>query len=611
MSRPALARSVPSVAVASRSARADVAVLAVVVAILVALTGVPVEAQPTRPLPETTPTATGTGGAVATVDGPATEVGIDILRRGGNAVDAAVATAAVLGLTQPFSAGIGGGGFMLIYLADEQRVISVDSRETAPQAYHPEVFLEDGTPIPFDERVTSGLGVGVPGTVRGWEAALERYGTMDLRRLLQPAITLATRGFVVDETFRSQIVDNAARFADFTSTRELYLPGGQPPAVGTIFRNRDLAETYRMIARDGAETFYQGEIADAIVDAVQDPPTVPGTTRTVRPGLMERSDLVDYEARVRQPTHSDYRGLDVYGMGPPSSGGSTVGEALNILEGYDLGALPREEALHAYLEASRFAFADRGAYLGDPEHTDVPLEGLLSDSFAAERRAEIGPEAATSPVPPGDPYPHQDDPSFPQRPGATLTADGISSTTHLTVSDADGNVVSYTFTIEQTGGSGIVVPGHGFLLNNELTDFDPVPPHPNAPEAGKRPRSSMAPTIVLDDGEPVVALGSPGGSTIITTVLQILVNHLDFGMTLPEAIAAPRASQRNTTTTTAEAEFVADVGDDLAARGHAFTTTGEIGAATGIAFHDDGTTTAAAEPVRRGDGAAAVVHPDD
>lgn len=585
--------------------------LAAAVILLVALTGAPVGAQPTRPLPQTSPTATGTGGAVASVDGPATEVGIDILRRGGNAVDAAVATAAVLGLTQPFSCGIGGGGFMLVYLADEQRVISIDSRETAPQAYFPEVFLEDGSPIPFGERVTSGLGVGVPGTVRGWEAALERYGTMDLRRLLQPAITLATRGFVVDETFRSQIQSNADRFADFTSTRELYLPGGEAPAVGTIFRNRDLADTYRMIARDGGQAFYQGEIADAIVDAVQDPPTVPGTTREVRPGLMERSDLVDYEARVRQPTHNDYRGFDVYGMGPPSSGGSTVGEALNILEGDDLGALPREEALHRYLEASRFAFADRGAYLGDPEYTDVPLEGLLSDSFAAERRAEIGPEAADSPVAPGDPFPHQDDPSYPQRPGVTMTEDRISSTTHLTVSDADGNVVSYTFTIEQTGGSGIVVPGYGFLLNNELTDFDPVPPHPNAPEAGKRPRSSMAPTIVLDDGEPVVAVGSPGGSTIITTVLQILVNHLDFGMTLPEAVAAPRASQRNTSATTAEADFLTQFGDALEARGHDFSPTGEIGAATGIGFNADGTATAAAEPVRRGDGAAAVVDPSD
>ena len=587
--------------------------LALLVALVTAAAGasLPVEAQPVRSPEPTSPTATGTGGAIATVDGPATEVGVDVLRRGGNAVDATVAAAAALGVTQPFSGGIGGGGFMLVYLADEERVVTVDSREEAPLAYFPEVFLEDGEVIPFGERVTSGLGVGVPGTVRGWEAALERYGTMDLRRLLLPAMSLATRGFVVDQTFHDQVASNADRFDDFTSTRELYLPGGEPPAVGTIFRNRDLARTYRQIAIDGGEAFYQGDIAEAIVDTVQSPPTVPGTDREVRPGLMQRADLVDYEARIRQPTHVEYRGLDVFGMGPPSSGGSTVGEALNILEGFGLGALPREAALHHYLEASALAFADRNSYLGDPEFTDVPLEGLLSDAFAAERREEIGEEALDKPVEQGDPYPYQDDPSYPLRPGVSVTTDGISSTTHLTVADADGNVVSYTFTIEQTGGSGIVVPGYGFLLNNELTDFNAVPPHPNAPEAGKRPRSSMAPTIVLDDGEPVVAVGSPGGSTIITTVLQILVNHVDFGMPLPEAIAAPRASQRNTTSVSAEPDFVEEWGDALEARGHAFNTTDEIGAATGIAVNPDGTVTAAAEPVRRGDGAAAVVSPTD
>jgi gamma-glutamyltranspeptidase/glutathione hydrolase len=295
-------------------------------------------------------------------------------------------------------------------------------------------------------------------------------------------------------------------------------------------------------------------------------------------------------------------------MGPPSSGGSTVGEALNILEGFSLSAADRARAFHLYLEASRFSFADRNAYLADSDFFDVPLEGLLSDGFAAERRALINPtQAATSPVPPGDPYPYD------TAGEASVTAVQSETTTHLTVADQWGNVVSYTFTIESTGGNGIVVPGWGFLLNNELTDFNfDSLTHPNRVEGGKRPRSSMSPTIVLDGGQPLLALGSPGGSTIITTVLQLLVDRLDLGATLPEAIAAPRATQRNTAATLAEAAFLSSPeGQELAAAyGHVLSLTGEIGAATGIEFLDGGRLLAAAEPDRRGGGSAAVVRPD-
>ena len=300
-----------------------------------------------------------------------------------------------------------------------------------------------------------------------------------------------------------------------------------------------------------------------------------------------------------------YRGLDVYGMGPPSSGGSTVGEALNILEGFSLGPADRTQALHLFLEASRFSFADRNAYLADPAFFDVPLAGLLSDGFAAERRALIDPgQAAVSPVPPGDPYP------FDTAAQASVTALQSETTTHLTVADRFGNVVSYTFTIESTGGNGIVVPGWGFLLNNELTDFNfDSLTHPNRVEGGKRPRSSMSPTIVLDDGQPFLALGSPGGSTIITTVLQLLVDRLDLGATLPEAIAAPRATQRNTAATLAEAAFLSspEALELAASYGQVLSPTGEIGAATGIEFLGGGRMLVAAEPVRRGGGSAAVV----
>ena len=553
------------------------------------------------------PVAVGKGGAVASVNLLATAAGTRVLRQGGNAVDAAVAAAAVLGVAEPFSSGIGGGGFMVIYDARHHRVSTIDSRETAPEAFRADVFIDPATgqPVPFPELVTSGLGVGVPGTLQAWKVAAEKFGTRPFASLLKPAIQIADDGFVVNPTFNLQINQNLSRFQDFSSTRALYLPSGAAPAVGSLFRNPDLANTYRLIARQGTDVFYEGPIAQNIVDTVQHPPTMPGITRNVRPGLMSRDDLEDYNVVLREPVATTYRGLSIYGMGPPSSGGSTVGESLNILEGFNMHGLSRTQALHRYLEASRLAFADRNAYLGDPDVVDVPLAGLLSRQFAAQRRALIGPTAATSPVAPGNPYPFQH---------AAWGSSGGSregvSTTHLTVADRWGNIVSYTFTIEQIGGSGMVVPGRGFLLNNELTDFDPTPGLANSPGPGKRPRSSMSPSIVFSGGRPVLALGSPGGSTIITTVLQLLINQVDFGMTLPEAIAAPRASQRNTVLTTAEPAFLATPeAAGLQALGQKFTSADEIGAATGIAFLPGGLFQAAAEPVRRGGGSAMVVHP--
>jgi gamma-glutamyltranspeptidase/glutathione hydrolase len=570
-------------------------------------TGEPAVAAP--PTPSGQPTAIGTGGAAASVDPLATETAIDVLRHGGTAVDAAVAAAAVLGVVEPFSCGVGGGGFMTIYRASDGGVFTLDGRETAPQAFRPDSFIDPATglPIPFAEGVTSGLGVGVPGTPRLWEEALARFGRMPLAAALAPAIAIARAGFEVDQTFHDQVASNLARFSDFTSTRELY---GAAPAVGSIFRNPDLARTYQTLAAHGMDAFYGGPLAAAIVQTVQHPPLVPGVRRNVRPGLMTAADLAAYEVIRRAPTEIGYRGHQVFGMGPPSSGGSTVGEALNILEGFDLAGAQRELALHWMLEASKLSFADRNVYLGDPAFFDVPLTGLLSDDYAAVRRALIGPTALPVPVAAGDPRPFDAGAWA----SAALFADTESpSTTHLTVSDRFGNVVSYTFTIEQIGGSGIVVPSYGFLLNNELTDFNFVPTAPagaNDPAGGKRPRSSMAPTIVLRGGAPEVALGSPGGATIITTVLQLLLERLDLGKTLPEAIATPRLSQRNTVTTQAEPAFFGTPEEAaLRARGQVFSSVPEIGAATGIEFLPGGLVRAAAEPVRRGGGSAMVEEP--
>jgi gamma-glutamyltranspeptidase/glutathione hydrolase len=553
------------------------------------------------------PVATGLGGAVATISEKASESALAILNKGGNAIDAAVAAAATLGVTDPFSCGIGGGGFMVIYLAKDKRVITVDHRETAPSSFSPAVFTENGKPIDFETAVASGASVGVPGTVRGWHEALQRYGTMSFKQVLAPAIDVATKGFVVSETFHKLTAENERKFQQFTSTSQLYLRNGKAVATGTVLKNPDMAKAYREIAARGYKAFYEGPMARAMVDAVNRPPLAKGFD--VRPGTMTTADLANYEARIRQPIRSTYRGYDVYGMPLPSSGGIAVAEALNILEGYDLKAMPRPNVEHLYLEASRMAFADRNAYLADPEYVDAPVDGILSKQFAAQRRSLIRPDRAAAVVPAGDAFLYENDQSFPLRPQQKLIQEGT-HTTHLTVSDKEGNVVSYTFTIESWGGSGIVVPGYGFLLNNEMTDFDFTGPAPNIPEAGKRPRSSMAPTIVMKDGKPAFTIGSPGGSTIITTVLQTIVNYVDLGMSMDKAIDAPRLSQRNGKETSVEPGFVGTLqARGLENFGHKWETNPppeEIGAANAIVFNPDGTVTAVSEGHRHGVGTALV-----
>ncbi|GAA3462482.1 gamma-glutamyltransferase [Saccharothrix longispora] len=586
-----------------------------VASVLASLLLVPLVTSPAHAAREAPrlPEAVGAGGVVSSVDPDASQIGIDVLRRGGNAVDAAVAVAAALGVTDPFSAGMGGGGFLVHYDARTQRVSTLDGRETAPASADADLFVEDGAAIPFAEAVTSGLSVGVPGTPRLWQRALQRWGTYSLDRALRPAEDLARRGFTVDATFNRQVTDNAARFADFTSTRALYLPAGAPPPVGSTFRNPDLADTYRELRRDGVDALYRGAVGRDLVAAVRQPPVVPGATREVRPGDLTAADLRHYDAPRREPGQVRYRGLDVFGMAPPSSGGTTVGEALNILETTDLGAESPVQYLHRFLEASRLSFADRNRWVGDPAFADVPTRELLSQRFADSRACLIDPtKALTSPVAPGDP--RNPVPCGTSGEPAATPYEGT-DTTHLTVADRWGDVVAFTLTIEQEGGSGIVVPGRGFLLNNELTDFSFTPvtpgvPDPNLPGPGKRPRSSMSPTIVLDHGEPVLALGSPGGASIITTVLQVLTGRLDRGQPLVQAIAAPRASQRNTVSTQAEAAFLAaPEAQSLRDLGHRFTSSREIGSVTAVERLPDGRWRAAAEPTRRGGGAARAVRP--
>jgi gamma-glutamyltranspeptidase/glutathione hydrolase len=591
--------------------------------VLVAALGVPSASAEPRYVKQ--PVATGTGGAVASAEFNASKAGIATLRAGGNAVDAAVAVASTLGVTEPFVAGPGGGGFMVIYLAKTHQVVTIDGREKCPAACSTQLFIDPttGKPFAFEEARHSGLSVGVPGMVATWAKAVQDYGVRDFGLDLQPAITVARRGFTITPDFVAQERVALLDLQAFTSSRDLFLtPAGDPLPVGSTLRNPDLAHTYTDLARHGAGYLYDGPLGAQIADTVQHPPVWPGTSFTVRPGIMTAADLRNYTAPRRAPTHVSYRGLDVYGMAPPSSGGLTTGEAMNILSGWDLSAEPRAQALFQYLESTRLAFADRGAYIGDADYEPVPQQGLLDPAFAATRRCLIGSTALTSPVAPGTPFP-------PYAPcGSTATAanpaqEGM-QTNHLVVADKWGNVVSYTNTIEQLAGSGITVPGRGFLLNNEMTDFNfapatPTTYDPNLPAPGKRPRSSMSPTIALRSGAPAFTIGSPGGATIITTVLQILLNHVDFGMSLPDSIAAPRASQRNGATTAAEPDFYnSALAQQLTSQyGEKFTLqTGPvlphdqyIGNATGIDFLPDGQFQAAAEPVRSGGGSALVVNP--
>jgi gamma-glutamyltranspeptidase/glutathione hydrolase len=569
--------------------------------------------------------AVGKGGAVASTDLDASRAGIAVLKNGGNAIDAAVAVASTLGVTQPFVAGPGGGGYMVIYLAKTHQVVTIDGREMCPSGCTPQFFLDPktGKPLAFEDARRSGLSMGVPGQVATWTTAVQKYGRSTFAADLQPAVKVAQNGFTISPDFVQQEKQALPDLQTFTASRKLFLTkSGQPLPVGSTLRNPDLARTYTLLAKNGGSYLYSGALGADIAKAVQHPPVAKGNTFYVRPGIMTRQDLANYTAKVRAPTHVTYRGLDVYGMAPSSSGGTTVGEALNILSGWNLGKEDRDDAIYQYLEASRLAFADRNAYIGDSDYVPVPEKGLLDPAYAATRRCLVQGHALTSPVTPGVPF----------SPYAGCASSGTAAnpthegqqTNHLTTADKWGNVVSYTNTIEQVAGSGMTVPGRGFLMNNEMTDFDfapatPTTYDPNLPAPGKRPRSSMSPTIVLKNGAPDFAVGSPGGSTIITTVLQILINHIDFGMTLPQAIAAPRASQRNATNSDAEPAFynsalrqklVSEYGESFdQVTGPVLPIDQWIGNATGIQMLPGGRFQAAAEPVRLGGGSALVVDP--
>ncbi len=469
-------------------------------------------------------------GMVVTQEAVASRVGLDILKRGGNAVDAAVAVGFALAVTLPRAGNIGGGGFMLIYRADLKQTIAIDYREAAPAATTKDVFLDaNGEADPFKSRY-SGLAIGVPGTVAGLELAWRKYGSgkFSFADLIAPAIALARQGLTVDDDVVDSLPFAAKALARRPSSAKIYLrPDGSLPQTGDHIALDDLAATLETIAANGAAGFYTGPVAQRIVEAVK-----------AAGGRMTIEDLANYRALERQPVRGTYRGYTVVSMPPPSSGGAHIIEILNILEGFPIGAqgLNSAASLHELAEAEKLAYADRAAYLGDPDFIKIPLAGLISKTYAEHLRALIAPDHArpASDIRPGEPQRYESD-----------------QTTHFSIVDSAGDAVANTYTLNLPYGSGLVAEGTGVLLNNELDDFAAKPGaanvygllggDANAPGSTKRPLSSMSPTLVLKDGKLLMATGSPGGSTIISTVLQIILNVIDHGLNVAEAENAPRA----------------------------------------------------------------------
>ncbi|GEK11012.1 gamma-glutamyltransferase [Pseudoalteromonas sp. McH1-7] len=468
-------------------------------------------------------------GMVSSQEALASQIGVEILKQGGNAVDAAVAVGFSLAVTLPRAGNIGGGGFMLVHLAKENKTIAIDYREMAPSSAHKGIFLDENGEVDPKLSLQHGLAVGVPGTVMGMELALKKYGTMTLSQVMQPAIKLARDGIKVTSDLANSLSHNyiKQRMLDVPASKAIfYKEDGSSYKPNEWLVQTDLAHSLTLIAEKGSAGFYQGETAKKIVAAVE-----------AAGGIMTLDDLKAYKALERQPLTGSYRGYEIISMPPPSSGGVHIIEMLNMLEQYPIGELGHNSAatIHLMAEVMKRAYADRSEYLGDPDFYDVPVEALVDKQFAKQRSKKIHPDKAT--------------PSSEIKPGKLLPFES-NQTTHYSVVDKWGNAVSNTYTLNFSYGSGIVAAGTGILLNNEMDDFSAKPGSPNgfglvggeanAVEGKKRPLSSMTPTIVMKEGKPFLVTGSPGGSRIITTTLQVIMNVIDHGLNIAEATVAPR-----------------------------------------------------------------------
>ncbi|MFF2288090.1 gamma-glutamyltransferase [Peribacillus butanolivorans] len=502
-----------------------------------------------------------TKGIVSVSHPLAAEAGIKILKQGGNAVDAAAAIQLSLNVVEPMMSGIGGGGFIMIYNKKENKITMLDSREMAPQNVTPELFLDEkGKPIPFSKRHTSGKAVAVPGTLMGVETALEKYGTLKLSQVMDPAIKQAEKGVKVNWATAQYIGENVKKLENNQEAAKVFVPNGKPLEEGDTLVQPNLAKTLKLIKKQGSNVFYKGEIGEALTKEVQK-----------REGTMTTEDLENYVVKEREPIKSEYRGYEVVGAASPSSGSLTVQQILELMEGFDVQKMGANspEYLHYLTEAMHLAFADRAAYMADEDFYDVPTKGLLDEDYIKERRKLINPNRSTADVKEGDPWKYEGtEPTSMEKVKEEKTP--IGQTTHFSVMDKWGNMVAYTTTIEQVFGSGIMVPDYGFMLNNEMTDFDATPGGVNQVEPRKRPRSSMSPTFVLKDGNPFMAIGSPGGATIIASVSETIMNVLDHQMLIQDAILAPRIYSAGYPTVRWEPGIEQNTRLELMAKGHVY-----------------------------------------
>lgn len=525
-------------------------------------------------------------GMVVTSHTLATEVALEVLKKGGNAIDAAVTAGFALAVTQPRSGNIGGGGFMLISSEEKEDVVAIDYREKAPAGATKDMFLgEDGN---VDQALSrfSHISAGVPGTVAGLALALEKYGTISLADSLAPAIELAEKGFVVTPRFSKGVKSKQKRLFKFESGKKKFLkPDGSFYEPGDIYIQSDLAQTLKRIAQDGIKGFYEGKTAEMIVAEMQR-----------GKGLITLEDLKNYKPGIRKPVQGTYRGYDIYSMSPPSSGGAHIIQILNTLEKYPIGNLGHNSAktIHLMAEAMKRAYADRSKYLGDSDFVAVPLPGIISKKYAASLRAGIDPNFAANSkdILPGNPMDFESN-----------------ETTHFSIVDKFGNAVSNTYTINFSYGSGIVVEGAGFLLNNEMDDFSAKPGVPNAYgliggeankiEPNKRMLSSMSPTVVMKNGKNFLVAGSPGGSRIITTTLQVIMNVVDHGLNVQAAVNAPRIHHQWLPDEIRIEEGISpDTLRLLEAMGHTVNEKSSMGAIQSIMITEDGTMYGGADPRR-------------
>ncbi len=525
----------------------------------------------------------GENGVVSSGKYEASKIGRMIIEQGGNAVDAAVAVGFTLGLVEPNATGLGGGGFMTLRSAETGKIEFINFRECAPAAATPDMWQVDSEGnVIGDQNMSGGKAVGVPGYVAGMVYALENYGTMTLDQIVAPIIELAEKGITVTPTLSGDMNNCYDTLMLYSESGKLFLKdvdGMQIPYdIGDTFTNPEYAKTLKLIAEKGADVFYKGEIADAMVAATQK-----------YGGLMTKEDLANYQVEVMEPVHGTYRGYDIYSSPSPSSGGTIVLEILNILENFDLPSMEQDSAEAQHLMGSAFAmaYADRGEYMGDTKFVDVPIEGLIDKDYAKKLSDKIDMNTAMTNVLPDDPwmFEHQD-------------------TTHYSVADKDGNMVSVTCTVNGYFGSSVAVDGYGFILNNEMGDFEVGADHPNSIAGGKTPLSSMSPTLIMKDGQPVAAIGSPGGTTIIATVAQICSNLIDHGMTMQEAIDAPRIKGFRDTTLDYEGRFSDETIKDMEAKGWTMNVSDDFnrsfGSVNAVRYAEDGTLDGGADPRRDG-----------